>query len=1143
MVLQLKKHQKECIREIYKTYESDDKNGLIKMFCGSGKSFVIYHTFLQFGNNLSIIVVPSINLITQFNKDYLYDKEKIEYNKTHFNKDYTVLTVCSKNELCKTEYSEIKLTTDPDEISDFLSCEKDKIILVTYQSLGILFEVLSENDIYVNLICFDEAHHIVSNNMKELLFENEYYDNYVNKTLYFTATPINKNGICMYEQPTDIMVGDINYEVIDDENSIIDEDEDGNRDCGKMIYEYMHKNGVNDNILNDFKVRVDLFTENTNKSVFEAIARTILETGNNRVLTFHSRSETESDKGTNVNDFSKDENLDEFKKSFNKVLKAEFHESKGKYKKIKFKGIIASTQNRNKILEDFDETRDDEIYILASCKTIGEGVDTKSANMVVFVDAKQSYVEIVQNIGRICRKPKNSNQLATVLIPAWVDANKYKNCKGKPDERDKIIREDMNKGGNFNGILNVLSALRQEDPYIFELCLKYPEIYTISELKDNFKKEGLELDETKYELKDLLSKYNVKINMKKSEDENLNKLSNTINKNIQVQNQKILDEDIIIDNNFDETLYIVKTNDDKFMVADNKTNKKHKLNRPNRNIKPKCHTNPNVQVLWDFEDDISNIDKNIFGGFIKATVKVDNEKIWMDNLEQVKKYIDENGKRPSECSNDFNEKYLAKWIGTQKLNYKKNDRSMKNKNIQELWIKFIQKYKEYLLSKEDLWDKNFEELKIFINKNNCLPKIKENKYLGNWVAVQKRNFVNKTQIMNNENFYNKWYTFITLSDYNKYFQSNFELWENKFIELKTFIDKNNKIPSSKSKIESEKILGKWLSHQQQNYKNKKQIMENDLIRLKWKKFTKEYNKYFLNYIEIFNINLQKIINFINENNKIPSEYDKNDNIAILGRWIGTQKNKYKYNKAIMKEPEIRTKWEEFITEYQDYFSDNPAIKTQSSKSTIIKPKKESSKTSDTETKRKLSEYQELTKKMSLQKSNTTYNMFKTKPELWTQYHNARDFSFKGYEDQNEIPVNKIIQYLETKKTHKLKILDLGCGRNLIVQHFKDNKKFNITGYDYVSFNGSKIADISNLKDEEEDSIDICIYSQSLMGNNWKDYLNEGKKVLRYNGEIIISESSERYDIIKNYIEEIDMKIIKNDYNETNRWFYINAIKQ
>ena len=43
---------------------------------------------------------------------------------------------------------------------------------------------------------------------------------------------------------------------------------------------------------------------------------------------------------------------------------------------------------------------------------------------------------------------------------------------------------------------------------------------------------------------------------------------------------------------------------------------------------------------------------------------------------------------------------------------------------------------------------------------------------------------------------------------------------------------------------------------------------------------------------------------------------------------------------------------------------------------------------------------------------------------------------------------------------------------------------------------------------------MCIFSQSLMGSNWKEYLQEAKRVLTYNGEMIISESSERYDKIK-----------------------------
>ena len=63
------------------------------------------------------------------------------------------------------------------------------------------------------------------------------------------------------------------------------------------------------------------------------------------------------------------------------------------------------------------------------------------------------------------------------------------------------------------------------------------------------------------------------------------------------------------------------------------------------------------------------------------------------------------------------------------------------------------------------------------------------------------------------------------------------------------------------------------------------------------------------------------------------------------------------------------------------------------------------------------------------------------------------------------------------------------------------------------------------------------------GFNRKEYLNEGKRVLKYNGEMIISESIDIYDIIKNYLEELNMKIIIDNNKNTNRWFIIHAIKQ
>jgi superfamily II DNA or RNA helicase len=725
--MQLRPHQRACVSKIDSCFENDNK-GLVKMFCGSGKSFIIYHCLLKFGDSLSVVVVPSINLITQFNKDYLLDDNKKEYNDTNFNKDFEILTVCSKNEIDK----KINFTTDEDKILDFLEKEDAKIILITYQSLPTLVNIVKENELKIDLLCFDEAHHILGDGMKNILFGTEeediemenfnenFIDTYVEKTLFFTATPKNSNGIKMYEPVNDVEINGEYFEIMDDEDTYYQEESH----CGNMIYEYMHTDGVADNVLNDFNIRVDLYTENTDTSVYEAIFRAILETGNSRVLTFHSRSETQSVKSSDVITFT-DITNEELKRIYKKVRK-EFPNPKYKFKEINKSYITANSQDKAKILDEFDDCPDDEIFILASCKTIGEGIDTKNANMIVFVDPKQSYVEIIQNVGRICRKNENTKCLATVLIPTYVDKTKYTECK-TADEKDKVIRNEMSKTGNFNGILNVLSALRQEDPYMFELCLKYPETYSKKEIDNNLRTNGLECNKKELTKEELFKEFKIVYDNKKTEKDNFKVLSVKIDKNIQVITDKVLEEDIYIDNKSEETIHLVKKDGDKYVKTKGKCNKK--INKCNRNIKPFVHANDEIKVLWEVEGDI-DLDKKIFGGYIKSVVIGKNEddamEKWKNNINIAikickEKNIEHNNYFPSAKSSDNEEKK----IGSHLCSYRKALIGKGTHCIYEkintiindtfpLWLK-IQSNEEKALER---WNNNIEFCKnICIDKN------------------------------------------------------------------------------------------------------------------------------------------------------------------------------------------------------------------------------------------------------------------------------------------------------------------------------------------------------------------------------------------------------------------------------------------
>jgi superfamily II DNA/RNA helicase len=78
-------------------------------------------------------------------------------------------------------------------------------------------------------------------------------------------------------------------------------------------------------------------------------------------------------------------------------------------------------------------------------------------------------------------------------------------------------------------------------------------------------------------------------------------------------------------------------------------------------------------------------------------VLVNRLEVWEDNLTKVKKYIDDNKKRPSTTDKDETIKQLGKWLSHQTENYKGNKHNMKDENIKKKWEEFIQddKYKEY----------------------------------------------------------------------------------------------------------------------------------------------------------------------------------------------------------------------------------------------------------------------------------------------------------------------------------------------------------------------------------------------------------------------------------------------------------------
>ena len=405
----------------YFDYENDsedcEKNKcLVKMFCGTGKSLIMRTCPINLNKKLVVFVFPSLQLIEQFVSDYIFDTDLKKYKSK-------CLRICSDDD----EHSTTHLPT----ICKFLKLKSNKLICVTYQSFSTLISCLNSCNIKMDVCHFDEAHHSVGEVYQNLIFNN---NQLCDKQIFYTATPKNDNGIVMY---------DPDYAI---------------SDCGDLIYDYNYFRGMTEGYLNSFDINVDFFSENNNNSIYESIIRAALSTNNNRVLCFHSNVNTDSD--TSVINFA---DHDAFMIAFNMVNSTEF-DGILKYRRIHlipFHAAIpikcSSCKSDNysvssdrccrfNMLNDFDRTPDDELFIICSCKTIGEGVDTKNANLVCFVDPKSSAIEILQNIGRIVRKQFGIEKpKSTILLPCWVDKEKYMNICDDPVKRDAMIREDLNK--------------------------------------------------------------------------------------------------------------------------------------------------------------------------------------------------------------------------------------------------------------------------------------------------------------------------------------------------------------------------------------------------------------------------------------------------------------------------------------------------------------------------------------------------------------------------------------------------------------------------------------------------------------------------------------------------------------------------
>jgi hypothetical protein len=304
----------------------------------------------------------------------------------------------------------------------------------------------------------------------------------------------------------------------------------------------------------------------------------------------------------------------------------------------------------------------------------------------------------------------------------------------------------------------------------------------------------------------------------------------------------------------------------------------------------------------------------------------DNYIIWNNKLNELKKYIDCNNKKPNKNNKNIDIKSLLIWMNCQSRNYKNKEDIMKNNIIYNKWTEFINdnKYKLYFNDYSDIWFNDFNRLKLYIDKFNIRPSQGNSnddiKKLGIWCNIQMVRY--KKQKMHNDIIYNKWYDFINDDKYKKLFKDNYSIWYDKLEKVKQYIDLYNKKPTETTN--SNKTLALWITTQMTNYKIRKNIMAYDEIYNKWLEFinNEKYKIYFEDNNVIWYNKLLELKDYILNNNKTPSSKDKNTDTKKLGIWYIRQNKKYKNREGNMVNNIIYNKWIELINDnkYKYYFN-------------------------------------------------------------------------------------------------------------------------------------------------------------------------------------------------------------------------------
>jgi superfamily II DNA or RNA helicase len=745
--IKLRNYQTECIELI-----SSDKNVIIQLPTGCGKNVIITQYIshcidIKNGENTKplkfLILVPRIILMEQIRDEFvdlnLLDNIQLIGDSNTVLDGNKLITICVYNSI--------------DKINDFSQFEKIFIDEAHH---------IIKPEIYYNEEDTDEEDTNSEYNSEYDLSDDEYSDEYNSDENLEDEYGEYNEGTKEIKEECNLEIKQENYlskirKLKKYNNNVflsatidqIDEYEYYSKDIRDMI---------NEKYLCDYNIHIPIFSGNIDTIKSDTnVCKHLIQNYSNIIIYCNTKKE-----GIEIN------------RIMNELLPlcSEYIDCDTK------------RNDRNTILEKF---KSGEIPFLVNVKILVEGFNAPITKGVCFLHMPSSKTAIIQIIGRALRL-HDYKTIANIILPfsSSEDEKNINNFLRILANNDYRIKQsyDKKKLGGYISLNKVESEEVNSNVDSNDNCeFRFTMIYdNIGKLVNS---EEIWMQKLK-EVKAYIDEFGKRpANKSKNIEERvigqwlIGQICNYKNNKGIIKNENIrkiwegfIDKyKIYFINSYDEWL----CNLEKLKIYMN-INNKHPLLNENKFLAKWSYTqrenykqikknmkSENFRKAWkDFIND-PNYSKYFLSSF----------EIWLNNFNNLKKYINTYLKRPSQVNKDENIKKLGSWLNKQIIAYNKNE--INDKNIKKIWNNFINdtNYKTYFIQNDDKWKFRLEEVKKYIDTYNKKPTIYNNNFqvkeLGSWVNTQKGNYKKKIGIIKNENIRQLWNNFINDEKYKQYF--------------------------------------------------------------------------------------------------------------------------------------------------------------------------------------------------------------------------------------------------------------------------------------------------------------------------------------------------------------------------------------